>query len=111
MRGGRSVVDDRCCGVSWPAPTSPGTGADRICLEIWFSCIGLIIGSGACPRGALRRTGPVLLPCSGIAVDEPARKAHTAKAANVAFRFMREQIRFGSLRAARLTGSLSLFPA
>jgi hypothetical protein len=31
----------------------------------------------------------VLLFCSGIAVDEPARKANTAKAANVVLRFMR----------------------
>ena len=38
----------------------------------------------------------MLLFGSGIAVDRSARKAHTAKAANVAFRFMREQIRFGS---------------
>src|SRR5262249_36862863 len=87
MRGGRSVVDDRC--VSWPAPTCPGRGADRIGFEIRFSCIGLIIGSGACPRGALRRTGPVLLLCSGIAVDEPATQANTAKVANVMFRFIR----------------------
>src|SRR5262245_37961048 len=36
----------------------------------------------------MRRTGPVLF-CSGIAVDGPARKADTAKAANVVFRFMR----------------------
>jgi hypothetical protein len=31
----------------------------------------------------------VLLLCSGIEVDEPARKANTAKAANVVLRFMR----------------------
>ena len=31
----------------------------------------------------------MLLFCSGIAIDEPARKADTAKAANVVFRFMR----------------------
>ena len=42
----------------------------------------------------------MLLFCSGIAVDEPARKADTAKAANVVFRFMRTNP-FGS----RLTHS------
>jgi hypothetical protein len=83
------VVRDRCCGASWPALPSSGAGADRICLEIQFSCIGLTTGTGTCPRGALRRTGPVLLLCSGIEADEPARKANTAKAAKVVLRFMR----------------------
>ncbi len=82
------MVRDRCCDASWPAPTSPSMGADRICLEIRFSCIGLIAGAGACPRGAWR-TGRVLSLGSGIAVDEPARKANAAKATNVVFRFMR----------------------
>ena len=57
------MVRDRWCDASWPAATSPGAGADRICLEIRFSCIGLTSGTGACPRGALRRTGSVLLLC------------------------------------------------
>src|SRR5262249_44148032 len=89
VRGGWLVVRARSCDAFWPAPPSADAGADRICLEIRFSCIGLISGTDACPGGALRRTGPVLLLCSGIAVDEPARKADTAKAANVVFCFMR----------------------
>jgi hypothetical protein len=103
MRGGRSVVRDRWCDASWPAATSPGAGADRICLEIRFSCIGLTSGTGACPRGALRRTGSVLLLCSGIAVDKPARKADTAKAANVVFRFMRTNCLGNHFRYGRTT--------
>ena len=85
------MARDRWCDASWPAPPSPDAGGDRICLKIRFSCTGLISGTDASPRGALRRTGPVLLFCSGIAEDEPARKADTAKAANVVFRFMRTQ--------------------
>src|SRR5262249_2957218 len=62
-------------------------GADRICFGILLSCI--VTGTDACPRGALSRTGPVSFPCSAIAVDEPARKTNTAKAANVVIRFMK----------------------